>query len=291
LRGAPEAGHTPPPAVAEIPLETAESWDVRPGEFLHARRSERRSAMLLWRGLLALAACLGLLIVTEAASAGLAAWNRSRNALLASRSADTQAVEDSDNLARRLQQLTSSQLRPFEKLETLGNQLPDSIHFTRLSSTGLDTLVIDAVARNPGDVPIYEGRLQQHPKLASATTRGQQFRDNVTTFALEVVFRTEDPSGEAPAESKSAPAPSAEPAAQDAAQPAAAPAPEQDPVAVPPAGMIEPVQPTMPASVPVVDNATVQVPGTVPTLPPGPPPDFTPPPPPPPPDDGVPPPP
>lgn len=221
---------------------TLEAWDVRPTEFLLASRIERRRAEMLWRGVLGLAATLALFLLLEIFLTGLNTWNHKRDGLFDSRRPDVQSVEDSATLAKRLQELTTAQLRPFDKLAVLSEATPDSVYFSRASSQGLDTLVIEAIAKNPGDVPIYEGRLQGLPQVAKAQARNQLFRDNVTTFTLEVSFKGDAILQVTAAEPtpvvtpvEAAPAPVARPDAvvQQPAQQATTPAPSVTPYSQP----------------------------------------------------------
>jgi hypothetical protein len=184
-------GALAPPGVS-VGNATVEAWDVRPPEFLLKARADSRRAELLWRTGVGLALACGFLLLGEIGLIVLNTWNAQRSAFAMSRSSDVQAVQDSEQLANRITQLTRMQLRPFEKLALLEEMRSDTLVFTRVNSTNLDTLVVDASARNPGDVPIFEGRLQQLPVIQSAATRNQQFRDNVTTFTLEVVFKPEE---------------------------------------------------------------------------------------------------
>jgi Tfp pilus assembly protein PilN len=179
---------TPPPPRAFITHEQTECWDIRPVEFLEAVRRERQRALVFWRVAVGLAAGLALLVAGEIVLSFVQTWNTQRNTLAASRAAAVQAVQDSEQLATRLTELTSLQLRPFDKLGTLAGAMPESVYFSRVSSQGMNTLVIDAIARNPGDVPVFEGRLQALPGIRTAQAKNQQFRDNVTTFTLEVNF-------------------------------------------------------------------------------------------------------
>jgi hypothetical protein len=82
-------------------------------------------------------------------------------------------------------------------LVMINQNRPASIQFIRATTTGLNTLEIEAQTANAADVGQYEAVLRASQQLAGVETRDLRSREGVTSFILTVTFRPALPTKEA----------------------------------------------------------------------------------------------
>lgn len=163
--------------------------DVRDKEELAALRGARARAVLLWRTFLTAAAVLLLLLVGELALVGGSFWQKARLARVVAQRPVVEKIETAQNLATRIDELSTKRLLPFEMLAAVTAAKPVDVTFLRASTDGLYTLTIDAQSTAPAAVSAYQAALSKLPALDQVEIRNQQTRENIMAFTLAVTFR------------------------------------------------------------------------------------------------------
>ncbi|MFI5337701.1 MAG: hypothetical protein ACHQ5A_13010 [Opitutales bacterium] len=166
-----------------------DTMDVRDKVQLGEQRRLARRNQWLWRafatGCAGLAACLLL----EAGLLGGRLFLRAQRTLVEARADAVGQIKSTQELATRLGEMSSQQLRPFEMLAAVNTQRPASISFLRVATTGRQSLEVEAQTGNPADLREFESRLKSAPGIATTELRDPRSRDGLTTFLLEVTFQ------------------------------------------------------------------------------------------------------
>jgi hypothetical protein len=173
----------------------AGALDVRDKLELAQLRQARRRDLLLWRGALGGVAAMILLALGEIAVVGGAAWEKSRLAVVKAQRPTVEKIEAADALARRIEELATKRLRPFEMVAILvgddGKRKPAEIWFTRVVTTpgSIYGLAIEASSSDAAQVSSYTATLRALPAVERAEVVNLKTAGNTATFILEVSFK------------------------------------------------------------------------------------------------------
>jgi len=163
--------------------------DVRDRTQLAEQRQSARRDRWLWRAFAAGVAGLAACLVVELALAGGHVWVNGLHRLVAARSEPVAQIKSTQELATRVAEMASQQLRPMEMLAAVNAQRPGSITFLRVATTGVRSLEIEAQTSNPGDLRDFETKLHTTAGIDQVELRDPRSRDGQTTFLLEVGFQ------------------------------------------------------------------------------------------------------
>ena len=166
-----------------------DTLDVRDRAQLAAQRRTARRDLWLWRAFAAGCAGLAACLVLELALLGGRFFLQAQHTFVEARSGPVEQIKSTQELATRLGQMSSQQLRPFEMLAAVNAPRPASINFIRVSTTGRLSLEVEAQTANSGDLGVYEGKLKAEPGIAQVELRDPRSRDGLTSFLLVVTFR------------------------------------------------------------------------------------------------------
>lgn len=182
--------------VSSLPSTTCSALDVRDKGELAAFRRARRRDVVLWQVMVGCAAALLLLVVGEFALLGAKAWQQVRVAKLNAQKPTVDKIKNSDQLARRIDELATKRLLPFEMITLLAGGKPAEITFTKVATStappnGIYTLTVEATSTNAGQVSIYHSALEKLPSCEKVEIRNLKTRGDTATFTLWVVFKPE----------------------------------------------------------------------------------------------------
>jgi hypothetical protein len=173
----------------------AGALDVRDKLELEQLRQARRRDLTLWRVALGGVVALGLLALGEITLVAGAAWERSRQGIVKAQRPTVEKIEASDSLARRIEELATKRLRPFEMVAILvgddGKRKPAEIWFTRVVTTpgSIYSLAIEASSSDAAQVSGYTATLRSLPAVERAEVTNLKTAGNTATFILEVSFK------------------------------------------------------------------------------------------------------
>ncbi len=176
---------------SELPVAIAASLDVRDKGDLGALRSARRRDLVFWRVFAGCAAALILLFLGEILLlGGRQIWFKSMAAQIAVQRPVVEKIETAHDLATHIDRLSSERLLPFEMIEAA--QLVDkmgSIYFTRTTTTGRYSLLINGQTTNSADLDVYRLALQDSPAISEVRIDRNESRNGLTTFVWEITFK------------------------------------------------------------------------------------------------------
>ena len=178
--------------LSRLPAGLAAAMDVRDKVELAALRRAQARDLTLWRVFLGSTIAIGLVLLGDVALAGAGIWQRTREAVLAAQQPVVDKIMTEQNLATRVNELSSKRLLPLEMISLVSERKPATIQFLRATTRGLYGLTLDAQTAAPGDVAAYRSVLAAQPACASVEVRDQRTRDNLMTFTLAVTFRSEE---------------------------------------------------------------------------------------------------
>jgi len=165
--------------------------DLRDRAHLPARRRERRQREMVWRGLVAGLAGLGIAALLEGAGFGFGLAQRMVQGRIAAQAPLVQKLETAQGLTNRVDDLTHRRLRFFEMLAAVNGPRPGSVQFTRVGNAGRNGLEIEAATTSADDVSRYEAALAGLGALDHVEVSELQSRDGRTTFNLSILFKPE----------------------------------------------------------------------------------------------------
>jgi hypothetical protein len=163
--------------------------DVRDKAALGALRRARVRDALLWRIAAASFVLFGLLILGEIALKAGGLWQDSLQLKANAQAPEVARITTAQNLAHRIDELSTKRLLPLEMVSIVSARKPDSVQFIRAFTNERDSLTVDAQANNPGDISIFRNQVASEPECASVEVRNQRTRNNVASFTLVVTFK------------------------------------------------------------------------------------------------------
>lgn len=177
---------------SRLPIAQAAALDVRDKAELASLRRSRQRDLVLWRGFLGLGVALLVLGLGELALVGGRVWDKTLLKQANAQQPVVDRVETAQLLTTRINELSSKRLLPIEMVLFSAATKPESIRFTRTTTTGLYGLIIDAVSSSasPTAVSDYRTKLLALPEIEKVEVRDQLTRDSGLTFTMQITFRT-----------------------------------------------------------------------------------------------------
>lgn len=169
---------------------SADTADVRDKQVLIAQRRAAARTRNTWRLFATVVTLLVVCLVGELGLAGGKYLLRRRRAVLDARAPEVARIESAQNLAARMEKMSSEQLRPFEMLAAINQPRPASVDFLRVSTNGPLKLVIEAQTANAADLRNYETALRQVDGVQDVELRDPRMREGRTSFTIEVAFKS-----------------------------------------------------------------------------------------------------
>jgi hypothetical protein len=163
--------------------------DVRDKAQLSYQRRTARRDLWLWRACVAGGAGLAACLLLELALVGGNLWLRGIHTLINARAEPVAQIKSTQELATRVGEMSSAQLRPLEMLTLVNAQRPPAVTFVRMVTTGVRSLEIEAQTGNPGDLRDLESKLKALTDVDRVELRDPRSRDGQTSFVLEVSFK------------------------------------------------------------------------------------------------------
>lgn len=177
--------------VSRLGVTQAAAMDVRDkGELAALRRAQARD-VTLWRVFIGSLAAILLMLLGWLALAGAGIWQRTREAKVTAQQPVVDQIMTAQNLASRIDELSTKRLLPLEMISIASEKKPPAIQFLRATTNGLYTLTVDAQTTSPADVAIFRSALGDQPACQTVEVRDQRTRDNLMTFTLVITFRPE----------------------------------------------------------------------------------------------------
>ena len=176
------------PAVL-LGADLLDTMDVRDKAQLAEQRRTARRDLWIWRAFAMGCAGLAACVVLELGMLGFRLLLGGQRAFVDARASSVEQIKSTQELATRLGEMSSQQLRPFEMLAAVNSPRPGSIQFLRVATTGGLSIEVEAQTNNPGDVGVYEGKLKLATGISQVELRDPRSRDGLTTFILDVTFR------------------------------------------------------------------------------------------------------
>ncbi len=167
----------------------AAALDVRDKADLAALAKARRRDILLWRVAAAAVLACAVFAAGELALFGAGLWQKARLAKVGAQKATVSRIMDEQELAYRIEELSTKRLLPLEMISVVAAKKPPAIQFLRATTSGLYTIQIEAQTSNAGEIGGYKAALEQTPGCDHVEIRDQLLRNNVASFTLIVTFK------------------------------------------------------------------------------------------------------
>jgi hypothetical protein len=174
---------------SRLPVVHAATLDVRDKAALGSLRRARVRDALLWRVAAGSFVLFGLLALGELLLVAGGFWQEALRIKMNAQAPEVARITTAQNLAHRIDELSSQRLLPLEMVSIISSRKPESVQFIRAFTNARDALTVDAEASNPGDISIYSTQLAAIPECANVEVRNQRTRNNVASFTLVVTFK------------------------------------------------------------------------------------------------------
>jgi hypothetical protein len=178
---------------ATFTREQIDMLDVRDKVELSSRRRARARDLLLWRVLLGSAAVIVLAIGLEAGLVGGGLWQKARMIRVDMQEPYVTKIRLAQNLATRIDELSTKRMRPFEMISMVAEKKPASVTFmsAAVMNPNLFTLDVEAQATTSSDVDAFRSALNTMPGCENVEFKDNRLTNGLTTFRVIVTFKPE----------------------------------------------------------------------------------------------------
>ena len=163
--------------------------DVRDKADMAALARARTRDVLLWRVAIGSVLACAILALGEVGLYGAGLWEKARIAKVGAQKATVSRIMSDQELANRIEKLSTERLLPLEMISAVAAKKPATIQFLRATTSGLYTIQIEAQTGNAGEIGGFKSALEQVPGCDHVEIRDQLLRNSVASFTLIVTFR------------------------------------------------------------------------------------------------------
>ena len=168
-----------------------DSIDVRDKAELVARIRDRTRDRFLWRAFLGSAAGIVIAALVQFGLQGGQLWLRAQQIRAVTQAPAVKKIETGQNLANRIEELSTLRLMPIRMMEIINEKRPKTIQFLRTATKGLYVLEVEGQTTSTPDVSNYQAALRdlpacEHVEIGQTTDRG-----GITRFVITVTFKPE----------------------------------------------------------------------------------------------------
>jgi hypothetical protein len=144
---------------------------------------------LLWRGFAAVVIGLAACVVLELGLFGANFWLKGRKQEVAAQAPVVQKIEQTQSVAKRLDEISTQRLLPFEMINVLNNKRPSGMEFNSVETKGLWQLVVRGEANSADDTSTFEADARKIPGVEKLEVMEKNSRDRMTIFNYEITFK------------------------------------------------------------------------------------------------------
>ncbi|MDQ8202964.1 hypothetical protein [Pelagicoccus sp. SDUM812003] len=163
--------------------------DVRDPEMVEQARKDERQNAIIWKGVLGIAALVGLLFIGEIYWAGSEAYLALRRSQNEKRAPLVEDFNELNDTTRALQLFQESNLVPFQMIESLAPlQNYPKVVYRKFETSDPNVLVIEARSQNSSEVTAFKKRLEAFGKISSVELSNQVNNPSGSTFTATIRF-------------------------------------------------------------------------------------------------------
>ena len=163
--------------------------DIRDKEVLKSRRVTLRRDTLLWRGFAGIVIGLAVCVVLELGVLGARFWLANRQSFLAAQAPIVKKIEQAQSMSKRLEDISTQRLLPFEMLNVLNDKRPAGLEFNTVTTNGLWQLDIRGQANSADDTSTFESEIRKINGVEKVEVLEKTTRDRMTVFHYQVSFK------------------------------------------------------------------------------------------------------
>lgn len=166
-----------------------QTMDVRDKTVLAGRRATQRRDRLLWRVLLGAGTLIVFSLGLELAIfLGGILLGQQRDAQSAV-AGEVEKIQTAQALGTRIEEMAQRRLRAFEMLAVINPVRPGGVVFSRVATSGRDTLEIEGQSANADNVGVFESAVRALPQVATLEVSNVGLREGLTTFRFTTTFK------------------------------------------------------------------------------------------------------
>jgi hypothetical protein len=174
---------------SRLPTAQAAELDVRDKADLSALRRARARDAFLWRVAAGSILMFGLLAFLEIGLFAGGFYQKALKLKLNAQAPEVARITTAQNLAHRIDELSTQRLLPLEMVSIVSAKKPESVQFFRAVANDRNSLTVDAQTNNPGEISGYKTALEATPECAKVEIHDQRTRNNIASFTLVVTFK------------------------------------------------------------------------------------------------------
>jgi Tfp pilus assembly protein PilN len=100
-----------------------------------------------------------------------------------------EVIMNNDLLTRRIEELSTKRLLPFEMLDVISSKKPTSIWFTKVTTTDLYDITVEATTQDSASLASFETALNALNLFNSVQLKVTDSRGATTKFRLQASFK------------------------------------------------------------------------------------------------------
>ena len=163
--------------------------DIRDKAVLLQRRATQRRDTLLWRGFATILAGLAACVVLELGELATRFWLVGQQSVINARAPLAKRIELAQSMAKRLEEISTQRLLPFEMLAEIYAKRPASIQFISVTTKGLWEMDLQAESTNADDPASFESDVRKLPGIERVEVPEKRAREGVTVFSMQITFK------------------------------------------------------------------------------------------------------
>jgi hypothetical protein len=116
-------------------------------------------------------------------------WLSGRQAELEAQAPLVKKIEQTQSVAKRMDEISTQRLLPFEMINVLNNKRPAGMEFNSVTTKGTWQLDIRGQANSADDTSTFEADARKIPGIEKLEVMEKNSRDRMIVFLYEVTFK------------------------------------------------------------------------------------------------------
>lgn len=163
--------------------------DIRDKAVLSERRLIQKRDKLLWRGFAVILGGLAACVLLELGELATRLWLGGQQSQINAQAPIVKKIEEAQSMSKRLEEISTQRLLPFEMLAELQQKRPASLEYGSITTKGLWQLDVRGQGANAADLTNFEADVRHLDGVEKVEVLEKNTREGVTVFRYEITFK------------------------------------------------------------------------------------------------------
>ena len=163
--------------------------DIRDKAVLSERRLMEKRDTLLWRGFAVILGGLAACVLLELGELATRLWLGAQQSEINGQAPIVKKIEEAQSMSKRLEEISTQRLLPFEMLAELQQKRPTSLEYGSITTKGPWQLDVRGQGANAADLTNFESDVRHLDAIEKVEVLEKNTREGVTVFRYEITFK------------------------------------------------------------------------------------------------------